>query len=494
MKLSEIIHQPEGRRLEFKETLPSKSDFAKTIIAFANDAGGELYVGIKNDPREATGLNDDDILKIEEQISNIIFDQCAPIIMPDIVSLNLAGKTVLRIKIYKGNNPPYHLKNKGTREGTYIRVGSSNRLADDAMLMDLERQKRNISFDTETCFSKEATQLNIATFREFYLEKTGERLTASVVKKLNLVHTGQDKQYPTNALVLFSDDELRGQLFPYAKVECARFKGTTPGRFIDQKTIDTHIAGQAEQAYNFVLRHISQSSTFEGVYRIDRWEYPVLAIREAIRNAIVHRDYSLTGKDVKIAVYDDMVEITNPGKLLPSIDFNDLEAGQSDIRNKVIAPVFKRLGIIEQWGTGLKLIQSELVNYPEIELRWSEPGIAFQVQFVKKYYVPEPESGQEHELQHESQYGLQYGLQYESLFSKVLKSLEENPHSIKEISAALGQKTISGTLKSLLPKIVEDNLIERTIPDVLYSPKQQYRLTPKGKQFLELLEQAKKKK
>lgn len=78
------------------------------------------------------------------------------------------------------------------------------------------------------------------------------------------------------------------------------------------------------------------------------------AIREIIRNAIVHRDYSLTGKDVKVAIYDDMVEITSPGLLPPSIDYSAMESRQSDARNKVIAPVFKRLGIIDQWGNGLK--------------------------------------------------------------------------------------------------------------------------------------------
>ena len=90
---------------------------------------------------------------------------------------------------------------------------------------------------------------------------------------------------------------------------------------------------------------------------------------------MVHRDYSLTGKDIKVAVYDDMIEITSPGKLLPSIDFNDMEARQSDIRNKIIAPVFKKLGLIDQWGNGLKLIFDELKEYPEIEFKWFEKGL-----------------------------------------------------------------------------------------------------------------------
>lgn len=102
--------------------------------------------------------------------------------------------------------------------------------------------------------------------------------------------------------------------------------------------------------------------------------------------AVVHRDLSLAGKDIKVAIYDDMVEITSPGLLPPSIDYSAMENRQSDARNKIIAPVFKRLGIIDQWGNGLKLIADEIGEYPEIEMRWKEVGLSFQVQFVKKNY------------------------------------------------------------------------------------------------------------
>ncbi len=84
MKIAELICQPEGRRLEFKESIPTGADFARTIVAFANDAGGDLYVGIKNEPRELTGVHEDDLFRLEEQISSIIHDQCYPIIVPEI--------------------------------------------------------------------------------------------------------------------------------------------------------------------------------------------------------------------------------------------------------------------------------------------------------------------------------------------------------------------------------------------------------------------------
>ena len=206
-------------------------------------------------------------------------------------------------------------------KGTYIRVGSSNRLADEEIITELERRKRNVSFDSELMMDKAANELNIENFKQEYQDKTGETLDAQALRKLELIKDVSGTEYPTNALILFSDDELRRSLFAFAKVECARFKGTGSEEFIDQKSISSNIAVQAEEAYNFVLRHINKGAIVEGVYTVSRWEYPVKAIREAIRNAIVHRDYSLAGKDVKIAVYDDMVEITSPGLLPPSIDY-----------------------------------------------------------------------------------------------------------------------------------------------------------------------------
>lgn len=247
-----------------------------------------------------------------------------------------------------------------------------------------ERSRRSLSFDGEVVLEKTADALNLDGFKALYKEKTDETLDFQALRKLELVKKEQGKEYPTQALVLFSDDALRNSLFPNAKIECARFKGTGTEIYIDQKSISSHVGVQAEEAYNFVLRHINQGATIEGVYTISHWEYPVKAIREAIRNAVVHRQYSLTGKDIKVAIYDDMVEITSPGLLPPSIDYAAMESRQSDARNKLLAPVFKRLGIIDQWGNGLKLIAENMKAYPEIELRWQEVGLYFQIQFIKK--------------------------------------------------------------------------------------------------------------
>ena len=393
MKLKKLLNQPEGRRLEFKEKFPKKSDLCKTIIAFANDAGGDIYIGVKDSPREVIGILEDEIFIIEEKISNIVFDNCYPLINPDISIVNIDNKLVLKVRVYRGSNIPYYLKSKGKTKGTYIRVGSSNRQATDEIIQELERQKRHISFDSEPVFDIK-TDLNIDKVKSLYFKITGAELDTISLKKLQLLKPFQDELQPTNALLLISDDPLKQQLFPYAKIECARFKGTTVDNFIDRKTMDGNLLEQVELAYDFVLRHINQSAVTEGVYTKTKWQYPIKAIREVIRNAVIHRDYSLIGKDIKVAIYDHMIEITSPGKLPPSINYNDMESRQSEIRNRVIAPFFKHLGLIDQWGNGLKLIANELKHYDKIDLKWFEVGLQFQVQLLNKQRITDQATDQ----------------------------------------------------------------------------------------------------
>ncbi len=176
-----------------------------------------------------------------------------------------------------------------------------------------------------------------------------------------------------------------------------------------------------------------------------------------------------------------MVEITSPGLLPPSIDYAAMESRQSDARNKVIAPVFKRMGIIDQWGNGLKLIADELKEYPQIEFRWKETGLSFQVQFVKLNYVTKQEQqelGQE--LGQESANPTKY--------SEILQKLNVNSLSRKEISDTFGEKQISGSLNRTLTKLIDDKLIEYTIPEKKNHPEQKFKLTKRGIVFLDLLE------
>ena len=380
------MRQNEGRRLEFKKQLPAGNELAKTIVAFANDAGGDILIGV-NDDKSLVGLAEDELPRIEEQLCSMIYDNCYPAILPEITFVTHEGVHMLRVHIYRGSMPPYYLRKLGRSEGTYVRVGSTNRRADVELIAELERSRRRVAYDSEILPDKPANELSLQSFSRIFKEKTGEELTAQTLRKMELVREEQGVEYPTRALVLLSDDEMRTQYFSNARIECARFKGTSAEVFIDRKTIDSPLAQQAEEAYEFVLRHINESAEVQGVYTVTRWQYPIKAIREVIRNAVVHRQYSREGMNVKVAIYDDMVEITSPGLLPPSIDYSAMTSRQSDARNKTLAGVFKKLGIIDQWGNGLTLIAEELKQYPNVRLVWQEVGMFFQVQFVLVEHV-----------------------------------------------------------------------------------------------------------
>jgi len=175
--ISEIIKKPEGRKLEFKEVFPSKSDFAKTVISFANDAGGNIFIGIKDKPRKIIGIDEKEIQKIEEMLSNVIHDNCKPFIVPSIEFISYKNKDIIRIQIHKGIEPPYHLKKQGIEKGTYIRVGSNNRLASDEIIEELIRKKKNLSFDEEIATTKILDNLDYSSFGEIFLEKTNEKIS-----------------------------------------------------------------------------------------------------------------------------------------------------------------------------------------------------------------------------------------------------------------------------------------------------------------------------
>ncbi len=113
MDIKTIITQSEGRRLEFKETMPKRSDLAKTVIAFANDAGGDIIIGIGDKPRAVIGLPEVELVSMEEQISDIIYSRCYPGILPEITFLSVADKHLIKVTVYRGSMQPYYIKEKG---------------------------------------------------------------------------------------------------------------------------------------------------------------------------------------------------------------------------------------------------------------------------------------------------------------------------------------------------------------------------------------------
>ena len=145
MDIKTIISHGENKVVEFKEQFTN--DLYKTVIAFSNTAGGKILIGV-NDKREIIGLNDDiNIFDLKDSIVNHIDDRCTPSIFPDIYTVYVSDKVICVIDIKKGQDLPYFEKNKGKELGTYMRIGSTNRIVELEAIEELERQKRHIGFD-----------------------------------------------------------------------------------------------------------------------------------------------------------------------------------------------------------------------------------------------------------------------------------------------------------------------------------------------------------
>lgn len=491
----EKYQYPESRKLEFKDSLPSGNKIERTAVAFSNDAGGEIYIGIKNEPRGITGIPESELLELEEQISNIIFENCQPTIVPDIIVQKIEDKYILVVKIPRGSLTPYYIKSLGKEKGTFIRVGSTNRLADREIVEELERKRRSISYDSTPVYDIILEKLNLSTFMKLYQEKTGKKIDLVALSKLGLVKSEYEKQYPTVSAVLLSDNEIKHHYFPYAKIECARFKGTKTDETIDSKTINEPICLQPELAIEFIERTINKSSKIGRVYREERWEYPMLAVRELVINAVIHRDYSLQGKDIKIAIFDDMLEITSPGTIPPSIDLNNLLSGQSEIRNKTLGPIFKELQLIEQWGTGFRKLSEELKEYPEIELRINEPGLSFQIQLIKRDYQTEKAEHQADRKASSGQNraGVRPGPSWDQVGAKLGLSpkqaeralnLVTKPATSTDLMKEFGVTNRTKFRRKYLTPLLREELITMTNPDKPNSPEQKYIITERGKLLL----------
>ena len=380
-KIKQWIKKGEGKTIEFKRTLPDGNHIAKTVISFSNMAGGKIIIGIEDKTAEVIGINDDEAIDFPDKISNIIHERCYPFILPEIYLVYINDAKVMVVEVFPGALKPYYLKNKGKRDGTYIRVGATNKKADMEMIMELERQKRNISFDEELDYELDEKSLDMERLKSDFHGYTGKSMSQNDLLNLKILKEEHGKIYPTVGGLLLAG---RTDYMEYARIKCARFKGTNMDIFIDQKEFTGPLYRQVEEAMKFAHIYIALSGKVEGLQRIDRYEVPLEVIREAVVNAVVHRDYSISGSDIKFAIFDNRIEVTSPGALPRSLEIEDIIAGRSEIRNKVIARFFKEIEFIEQWGSGIRKMFRLLKEDGLPEPLFRESGLFFKIILYKK--------------------------------------------------------------------------------------------------------------
>lgn len=322
----------------------------KEIIAFANSDGGKLYIGVRDDGT-VVGVDDPDGTAL--QVSNMVRDS----IKPDVTmflhykTIEEDEKKVIEINVQRGIDRPYYIAKKGMRpEGVYVRQGYSSVPATDTAIRCMIKETDGDRFETMRCLEQELTFE--ATEQEFRFRKV--EFGPQQMRTLKLVDN--DGLY-SNLALLLSDQN------PHT-IKVAVFQGNKQMIFKDRREFGGSLMKQMSEVYDYIDFRNQIRATIEKLSRIDVRDYPVIAVREALLNLLVHRDYSFSASAL-ISIYDDRIEFVSIGGLLPGIELEDIMAGLSVCRNQNLANVFYQLHLIEAYGTGLTKIMEAYEGFSE---------------------------------------------------------------------------------------------------------------------------------
>lgn len=334
------------------ESIEFKSQFTdeiyKEVIAFANTDGGTIYVGI-NDNGNVVGL--DNVDKEHTRIVNGIRDA----IMPDVtmfVHFTIQENKVVKIAVSEGTNKPYYLRSKGLKpSGVYVRQGASSAPASHELIRQLIKQNDGDTFEDSRSLEQELTfEATAKAFDRYGVEFSPQKYSALGITQLST------ELYSDLGLLL--SDQCRHT------IKIAVFSDDAKTVFKDSKEFGGSVFAQLDSAFDYLMLCNKTAASFKGLERIERSDYPEAAIREALLNAIVHRDYSFSGSII-INVTDREMEFISIGGLLPGLSADDIQSGISQPRNKKLAEVFHRLHLIESYGTGIRRIYDNYKNCAE---------------------------------------------------------------------------------------------------------------------------------
>jgi predicted HTH transcriptional regulator len=349
MDLVELLRLPEGKTLEFKRDLTSVDGVLRTAVAFANTAGGKLLIGVEDGTRHVRGVSDP--LALEERLANLLSDGIAPRLVPDIEILPWRRTNVLAVQIHPSPGRPHYLKSTGAEAGVYVRVGSTNRRADESIVAELRRAALGQSFDEQPIPELDSEAIDFRAASESFAPV--RKIKSSDLGTLRLLTTHQGRKVPTvGGMLLFGRN--REEHFPDAWIQAGRFAGADKTRIADSVAIHEPLPQAIEVAIGFLKKHDLRRVEIGPVRRKESWGLPPVAVREAVINAVVHADYGQRGAPIRLSYFDDRLEVENPGLLPSGLTVEDLRRGVSKLRNRVIGRVFHELGLIEQWGSGIQ--------------------------------------------------------------------------------------------------------------------------------------------
>ncbi len=329
----------EGLTMELKREYTE--DIKKTVIAFANTEGGEILIDVDDDGA-VVGVDDaaGTILKVANAIRDSIKPDVTVFVLCE--GRELEGKAVVAVKVQRGAARPYYLAGKGIRpEGVYVRQGASSVPATESAILKMIKETGGDDYETTRSLKQELTFVSAEkAFKE-------ENIRFGAEQKRSLGIIGEDGAF-LNLGLLLSDQCVHA-------VKVAVFEGIGKTVFKDRAEFSGSLLNQVNDVYEYINKYNRTRAELSGLKRIDTRDYPPEAVREALLNAVVHRDYSYSGS-VLISIFDDRIELVSLGGLPKGIARSDLMLGVSVLRNSRLANVFYRLHLIEAFGTGIPKI------------------------------------------------------------------------------------------------------------------------------------------
>lgn len=344
--------QYESEHIEYKSQIVN--DIYKEVIAFANTDGGVIYIGI-DDKGNLTDIENVD--ETYTRLTNGIRDAIAPDVTM-FVRYILQENKVIRVEVGEGSYKPYYLKSKGIRPaGVYVRQGASSVPASPDQIRRMIKDSDGDVFEEMRTVAQDLTFEEAEhTFKRYKVEFSEEKY---ITLGLRNIH---DDQYTNLALILSDQCQHTTKIAVFGNEDNTEFR--------DAKEFGGSIFKQLEDSFAYLSLCNRTAATFKGLERVERSDYPEEALREALLNALVHRDYSYSGSII-INVNDTSIEFISLGGLLPGLSADDIRSGISQPRNRKLAEIFHRLKLIESYGTGIRKIYAfykDCAVQPRIEV------------------------------------------------------------------------------------------------------------------------------
>ena len=474
-----LLVQAEGKTLEFKRDLSSPQNALKTLVAFAHSAGGRLVIGV-DDARRVAGVADP--LAEEERICNLITDSIAPRLIPNVELMSIGDATVLIVEVFPSSARPHYLAKQGLEGGAYLRLGSSNRQAGPDWIAGAQRAAAGLVFDEQPMPELSVQDLHLDALARWL--GPGRTVDDKALQTLKLLRPHQGHLVPARGAVLLWGKE-RELHFPDAWVQCGRFRGADKVHIFDQQEIHAPLPDTLTEIELFLKKHAYKSARFGALQREDVWSIPLTLLREAIVNALVHADYAQRGTPIRIAFFDDRIDIESPGFLLPGMTVEDMRAGVSRIRNPVIARMFRELGLVEQWGSGVRRIFAEAaqLGLPAPSLTEIATGVRMSIALATPHQAGMTGAPGDSRAHTDEQVSEQVSEQVIHMLQHCLTQSRTK----QELLASIGLSNAYLNYKRHIVPLLEQGLIAMTLPEKPQSRLQRYRLTPQGQALLTAL-------